>query len=48
MRTLQFKVAGQNLSKDGDFSGLQNNQQSVSRRTGTDRIQACGVHRYAY
>lgn len=22
MRTLQFKVAGQNLSKDGDFSGL--------------------------
>ena len=22
MRTLQFKVTGQNLSKDGDFSGL--------------------------
>ena len=22
MRTLQFKVDGQNLSKDGDFSGL--------------------------
>lgn len=22
MRTLQFKVSGQNLSKDGDFSGL--------------------------
>lgn len=22
MRTLQFKVSGQSLSKDGDFSGL--------------------------
>lgn len=22
MRILQFKVAGQNLSKDGDFSGI--------------------------